>query len=104
MARWSDTAYLLLTALAEGDDHGYALAQRVDQLTGGDVRIGAGTLYGTLDKLRGANLIELVREEVVDGRNRRIYSIAGMGREALRDRLVRLEKQALSIHRALGPT
>lgn len=101
--RWSDTAYLLLTALAERDDHGYALARRVDQLTGGDVRVTAGGLYGTLDKLERAALIELAGQELVDGRSRRVYCISGAGREALRHRLEQLEMRAASIHRALGP-
>jgi DNA-binding PadR family transcriptional regulator len=102
MTRWKESAYLLLTALAERENHGYALAQRVTQLSEGHVTVGPGTLYGTLDRLQAAELIELVRDEVVDGRNRRIYAITGTGRETLRERAAHLAKRAASMHRALG--
>lgn len=103
MVRWKESAYLLLTALAEGENHGYALARRVVELSDGQIKVGAGTLYGTLERLQGAGLIELVREEVVDGRNRRIYAITGGGRQVLRDRAAQLTKQAGVMRQALGP-
>ena len=103
MTRWKESAYLLLTALAERENHGYALAQRVHELSDGHVKVGPGTLYGTLDRLQGACLIELVREEVVDGRNRRIYAITSTGREVLADRAAQLARRAVAMKRALRP-
>jgi DNA-binding PadR family transcriptional regulator len=99
---WKESAYLLLTALAERDGHGYALARRVRELSDGHVRVGPGTLYATLDRLLDAGLIGLVRDEVVDGRNRRVYSITGAGRTVLCDRAAHLAARAASMHRALG--
>jgi DNA-binding PadR family transcriptional regulator len=100
--RWKESAYLLLTALAEGDNHGYALAQRANELSGGSVRVAAGTLYATLDRLQSEGLIELRREEVVDGRNRRVYALTGVGRAALHDRAAQLADRVSQMQRALG--
>ena len=38
-------------ALLDGELHGYALMRRVDELSDGSVRMGPGTLYGTLNRL-----------------------------------------------------
>src|SRR5690606_19768870 len=62
--------YLILLALASGPLHGYGIVQRVGELSDGGVRIGAGTLYGALDRLAGDGLVEASGEEVVRGRNR----------------------------------
>jgi len=104
VTRWKESAYLLLTALAQRENHGYALAQRVHELSDGDLKLGPGTLYGTLDRLQGAELIELTREEVVDGRNRRIYAITGAGTELLADRAAVLAQQLVIMNQALGFT
>lgn len=104
MFKLKESAYLLLTALAERENHGYALAQRVHELSDGHVKVGPGTLYGTLDRLQGEGLIALVREEVVDGRNRRIYAISGTGRTVVGERAAHLAQRAASMQRALRLT
>jgi DNA-binding PadR family transcriptional regulator len=104
MKRWNESAYLLLAALAEGDNHGYALAQRVEELSDGHVTVGPGTLYGVLDRLQQAQLIELRREIVVDGRNRRVFGLTGSGRDALHQRADQLARRAVTMQRALGLT
>lgn len=91
--RLTEKGYLLLTALAEGENHGYALAQRVDAITGGEVTLGAGTLYATLDRLLHDGLIVESGEEVVDGRSRRNYRIAPAGRHAVAARLEQLQRR-----------
>lgn len=48
----------ILLALAAGDRHGYAIAQEVESLTEGRVRMGPGTLYGSIERMTTAGLVE----------------------------------------------
>lgn len=100
----TEKSYLLLTALAEGESHGYALAQRVGDITGGDVTLGAGTLYATLDRLLHDDLIEESGEEVVDGRSRRNYRITPSGRQQVAARLAQLQRRVSAMSAVLRPS
>ena len=51
--------------------HGYAIIQRADQLSGGRIKLATGTLHTALDRLTAEGNVELVREEIVNGRARR---------------------------------
>jgi len=95
-------SYLILLALAAGPLHGYGIVQRVGELSDGGVRIGAGTLYGALDRLAGDGLVEASGEEVVRGRNRRYYRLTCAGREAVAEETARLEHLAATARRLLG--
>ncbi|QIK84548.1 PadR family transcriptional regulator [Sanguibacter sp. HDW7] len=95
-------AYLLLLALADGRQHGYGLAARVRELSDGDVRLGAGTLYGNLERLLGADLIADDGEEVADGRARRYYRLTDDGLRVARTETLRLAELAARGRRALG--
>jgi PadR family transcriptional regulator PadR len=79
-----EPTFLILAALADQELHGYAIIGEVKKLSGGRLKLGPGTLYGTLDRLSEQQLIESRRTEVVDGRLRRYYSITGTGLEAVR--------------------
>ncbi|WP_344622542.1 PadR family transcriptional regulator [Kitasatospora arboriphila] len=97
---------LLLTALADTPRHGYALIQEIDAISGGRVRMRTGTLYGALDRLLQQGLIEVDREEVVDGRARRSYALTGAGRQVLAAEAARLRAVAAEAVRrmaAAGP-
>jgi PadR family transcriptional regulator PadR len=76
--------FLILAALADQELHGYAIIGEVKKLSGGRLKLGPGTLYGTLDKLSEQGLIESTRTEAVDGRLRRYYAITGTGLAAVR--------------------
>lgn len=78
-----EPTFLLLTVLADQPQHGYALIQEVEQLSGGRVRLKPGTLYGALDRLVGEGLIAQSGEETVDGRLRRYYALTADGVSAL---------------------
>ena len=52
----------------------------VGQLSGGRVKLHAGTLYAALDRLASQGLVESEREEIVDGRLRRYYRLARRAR------------------------
>ena len=47
----------ILLALADGDKHGYAIMKDVENQTAGRLKLGPGTLYGTIKRLLAANLI-----------------------------------------------
>jgi DNA-binding PadR family transcriptional regulator len=93
---------LLLTALADEPRHGYALIQEVAGISGGRVRLRAGTLYGALDRLLQEGVVRVEREEVVDGRARRVYALTGQGREALAAEAARLRAVAREAERRMG--
>jgi Transcriptional regulator PadR-like family len=57
----------VLTALAAGPQHGYGITTDVARISGNRVRLRAGTLYAALDRLRGEQLIDADRDEIVTG-------------------------------------
>lgn len=89
-----EPTFLVLTALAEEPRHGYAVIEDVATMTGGRVRLRAGTLYAALDRLRIDGLIEVDREEVVQSRLRRYYRLTGAGEQSLATESARLRQQA----------
>jgi PadR family transcriptional regulator, regulatory protein PadR len=78
-----DPTFFAMTALADAPRHGYGIIREVLRLSGGQVRLKAGSLYATLDRLAEEGLVSVVGEEVVDGRNRRYYKLTGRGCTAL---------------------
>ena len=79
-----EASFLILAALADQELHGYGIIGEVKKLSGGRLKLGPGTLYGTLDRLSEQGLIQPTRTEVVDGRLRRYYGITGTGLSAVR--------------------
>ncbi|GAB7188459.1 PadR family transcriptional regulator [Kitasatospora sp. Ki12] len=99
-----EPTFLLLTALADQPRHGYALGDEVAAISGGRVRLGAGTLYGTLDRLLAEGLIRVEREETVDGRPRRVFALTPAGTQALTDESERLRAALREADRRLATT
>src|SRR5580700_6562357 len=66
---------LVLTALSRGSRHGSGIITEVREISGGRVKLRAGTLYTALDRLRADGLIGIDREEVVASRLRRYYRL-----------------------------
>ncbi len=58
----TETGFYILLCLQK-PMHGYAIVQKVDSLTDGVVRIGAGTLYGSLSKMEKDGLIRFMDEQ-----------------------------------------
>ena len=90
----SEQAYLILVSLAGGSKHGYGVMTDVRELSAGRVALGAGTLYGVLQRLVDGRLVNEAREEVVDGRMRRYYELTDSGLDAIRVESDRLERTA----------
>jgi PadR family transcriptional regulator, regulatory protein PadR len=88
----SEAAYLVLASLAEGPTHGYEIIGRANVLSNRRVTLPVATLYGTLDRLTIRGHIELVREEVVDGRARRTYAVTEDGHAALDEETQRMSQ------------
>jgi DNA-binding PadR family transcriptional regulator len=89
-----EATFLILTSLAPGSQHGYGIITDVTQISGGRVRLRAGTLYTTLDRLRTDELIAVDREEIVDNRLRRYYRLTPNGSETLAAEAARLRANA----------
>jgi DNA-binding PadR family transcriptional regulator len=89
-----EATFLILTALADGSQHGYGIIAQVGEISAGRVRLRAGTLYAALDRLRADELIGVDREEIVDGRLRRYYLLTAAGRELLAAEAARLHANA----------
>lgn len=82
----------VVLALLDGELHGYALMRRVDELSDGAVRMGPGTLYGTLNRLLTDGLIEETTDlrERDDAERRRYYRLTGAGERVAHAELNRL--------------
>ena len=74
----------ILLALADGDKHGYAIMKDVEDQTTGGIKLGPGTLYGTIKRLLAADLIVEVDERPdpeLDDERRRYYRLTAQGRK-----------------------
>jgi DNA-binding PadR family transcriptional regulator len=72
----------ILLALAEEDRHGYAIIQDVEARTGGELRLSAGTLYRSVQRMLEQGLIVETRERPApeeDDERRRYYRISPLG-------------------------
>jgi len=90
-----EATFLILTALAGGTQHGYGIITDVERISDRRVRLRAGTLYTALERLRADRLVEVDREEIVDGRLRRYYRLTAVGQERLAAEAARLQANAL---------
>jgi DNA-binding PadR family transcriptional regulator len=98
-----EATFLILTALADGSQHGYGIITDVQQISGGQVRLRPSTLYTALDRLRADELIGVDREEIVDGRLRRYYRLTPEGTKRLGDEAARLQAHATAALTRLNP-
>ncbi len=87
----------ILLALSDGDRHGYAIAQEIETTTQGQIRMGPGTLYGSIQRMLAASVIEEAparrrasdANETDDAR-RRYYRMTTFGRRVLELEVERL--------------
>src|SRR5215510_15302644 len=89
-----EPTYFVLASLLDGPLHGYAIIQRAEHLSAGRVRLATGTLYTALDRLTAEGYVELVSEEIVNGRARRSYGLTPLGAGALRAEAERMAEAA----------
>ena len=94
----------ILVALADGDRHGYAIMQEVAGRTGGALKLSAGTLYRSIQRMLEQGLVIEVgtpARTVSDDERRRYYRISGFGRDVAKAEAQRLARM-LALARASG--
>ena len=84
----------ILLALRDEEMHGYAIMQRVEELTDGTVTMGPGTLYGAVKRMLADGLIEETAERPdpeLDDQRRRYYRVTALGARVRAAEVARLE-------------
>jgi PadR family transcriptional regulator, regulatory protein PadR len=76
---------LVLSILSEGDSYGYAIIQRVRELSGGKIEWTDGMLYPVLHWLEDRRMVRSRWEKAESGHKRKYYSLRPEGRQALRE-------------------
>lgn len=85
----------ILLALADAERHGYAIIKEVEANTEGRVRLGPGTLYGSIKRMLGEGLIEESDERPdpgLDDERRRYYRLTDFGRRVAEAEAGRLQQ------------
>ncbi len=75
--------FQILLALADGEKHGYGIMREVGQRTGRRMRMGPGTLYGSIARMLAAGVIEESDDRpdpALDDERRRYYRLTNFGR------------------------
>jgi DNA-binding PadR family transcriptional regulator len=83
----------ILLALADGEKHGYAIMKDVETQTSGQIKMGPGTLYGSLKRMQAAGLIEESGDRPdpeMDDERRRYYRLSGLGQNVVKSESQRL--------------
>jgi len=93
----------ILLALAGEEKHGYRIMRDVEELSDGSVKMGPGTLYGSIKKLLTQGLVEESDERpdpVLDDERRRYYRLTALGAQV---RAAELERLSALVRRASAP-
>ena len=85
----TEAVYYILLSL-DSPRHGYGIMQNAEQLSGGRVRLAAGTLYGALNTLLEKGWIRWLGES--ENSRKKEYEITAQGREAVRCEIRRLQE------------
>jgi DNA-binding PadR family transcriptional regulator len=97
------SVFHILLALGDEERHGYAIMQRVDELTGGSVVMGPGTLYGSIKRMLADGLITETAERPdpeLDDERRRYYRVTADGERVRAAEVARLETLLRNVRRA----
>ena len=86
----------ILLALADGERHGYSIMTDVAERTRGTVRLGPGTLYGSVKRMLASGLIDesAAKRRAADDERRRYYRLTTLGRRELRTQAAGWERYA----------
>jgi DNA-binding PadR family transcriptional regulator len=89
----------ILLALADKERHGYHIMREVDERTNGNVKLGPGTLYGSIKRMMADGLIEELEERPapdLDDERRRYYRLTDFGYRVASAEAQRLEQMVRS--------
>lgn len=89
---------MILSILADGESYGYAILQKVKELSGGEIAWTDGMLYPLLHRLERKDLIQAEWRKADSGRRRKYYRITARGRA----QLVEERAQWMMVHTALA--
>ena len=92
----TETGFYILFCLQK-PNHGYGIVQTVEKLTGGEIRLAPGTMYGSLSKMEKDGLITFVREV----EKRKLYVITDLGKEVLDLEINRIKRLYSTVEGAL---
>ena len=87
-------SFHILMALARGDKHGYGIILDIEKSTDGHIRLGPGTLYGSIKRMLAAGWIAELEERpdpALDDERRRYYRLTDMGYRVAKGEAERLE-------------
>lgn len=93
----ASTVPFVLSVLTEGENYGYALIQRVRELSGGKIEWTEGMLYPVLHWMEKERMIESEWRESEIGRKRKYYRLRKEGRKALREE----QQKWMAVHETL---
>ncbi len=93
----ASTVPLVLSVLSDGESYGYALIQRVRELSGGQIEWTEGMLYPVLHWMEEGKLVESEWKEADTGRRRKYYRLRDKGRTTLQSE----REQWMSVHTTL---
>ena len=96
-----EPTFWILTALAGGPRHGYALLRETEELSGGRMQLKVPTLYAALERMTQEGTVAVDGEEIVDGRSRRYFRLTSDGAERLEREVDRLEANVASARERL---
>jgi DNA-binding PadR family transcriptional regulator len=85
----SPAVFAILLALAGGEKHGYAIMKEAAEPAGGAIKLGPGTLYGTIDRMIRDHLVE--ETGFTDDARRRYYRITDLGHRIFAAELLRID-------------
>lgn len=83
----TETAFYILFSLTE-PRHGYGIIKNIEELTAGRLKLGSGTIYGTLIKMQNDGLIVVFS----DGERKTIYEMTTLGRRVLQQEMDRIKE------------
>jgi DNA-binding PadR family transcriptional regulator len=94
----------ILLALARRDLHGYGIMQEITAISGGEYKVGPGTLYDNLKTLLAAGVVKEFSEKDAQGEARRLYHLTDSGAAVLDAELKRLRNVVLAGRKRLAGT
>jgi DNA-binding PadR family transcriptional regulator len=103
MAPLTPAVLYVLLSLSATERHGYGILKEVLRQSDGRVRLGPGTIYGTLQRLMELGWVEETRAPAAVDERRKYYRLTRAGREALGAEVERLDKLVRSARPHLTP-
>lgn len=93
----SESYFYILLCLSKGANHGYGIMQMTKKLSGGDVTIGSGTMYGATSNMMKKGWIQEMMSGESGIERKRLYALTATGKEALDTEINRLKRMLASV-------